>query len=69
MLNEIITTIFGAGVEAVGGIGNLLSAGVGIFWDTTTSKLTDFGTIALVVAGIGLAFFAFKAIRGLLPRS
>lgn len=68
MLNEIITTIFGAGVQAVGGIGDLMSAGVGIFWNSDTSKLTDFGTIALVIAGIGVAFMAFKAIRGLLPR-
>lgn len=68
MLNEIITTIFGAGVEAIGGVGDLMSAGVGVFWDTTTSKLTDFGTMALVVAGVGLAFMAFKAVRGLLPR-
>lgn len=65
MLNEIITTIFGAGTKTIAGFGDLLSSGISIFWDAETSKLTDVGTLGLVAFGIGLGFMAFRLLRRL----
>ncbi len=65
MLNEIITTVFGAGTKTVGGFGDLLSAGISIFWNAETSKLTEVGTLGLICFGIGLGFMAFRLIRRL----
>lgn len=65
MLTQIIETLFGASTSAVGGIGDVLTSGVSIFWDSTASQLTDVGTILLVVGGIGIAFFAFRFLRRL----
>lgn len=65
MLTQIIETLFGAGASAVSGFGNVLGAGVSIFWDSEGSKLTDIGTVGLVVGGIGLAFTVFAMLRKL----
>lgn len=65
MLNEIITTIFGASTATITNIGSLLNAGVAVFWNSETSKLTDVGTVGLIVTGIGVAFMGFRMLRRL----
>lgn len=68
----IITDIFAALVAIVNGFISVLVAGfngiIQIFYDTTgdSGTLTVMGVLLLIGLGMGLVFFVFKFIRGLI---
>lgn len=45
-------------------VGNGISGIISLFWDG--SALTDLGNLALVGVGVGLVFWAYRLIRGLM---
>ncbi|MEM0173487.1 MAG: hypothetical protein QXI16_03155, partial [Sulfolobaceae archaeon] len=58
----------GSGVTAVFGlITNLMTGGIGLFYDTTASKITDMGELALLGGIIGLGFMALNWVFRLIP--
>ena len=68
MLQAIINTIFSSGTAAIQGLGQVAEASIDVVWNSTDSTLTAFGTILLIVGGLGIGFAAFKFIRGLVRK-
>jgi len=47
--------------------GDLLGGPISLFWDSTTSALTELGELLLMGALVGLALFAIRWVRGVIP--
>lgn len=66
----IITEIFAALVAIVNGFVSVLVAGfngiIEIFYDSGESTLTVLGVLLLIGLGMGLVYFVFRFIRGLI---
>ena len=45
-------------------VGNGVSGIISLFWDGTA--LTDLGMLSLVGVGVGLVFWAYRLVRGLM---
>jgi len=65
---DAVLGFLGSGVSAVFGlITDLVTGGIGLFYDSATSKMTDFGELALLGAIVGLGFMALNWVFRLIP--
>lgn len=65
---DAVLGFLGSGVSAIFGlITNLVTGGIGLFYDTATSQMTDFGELALLGAIVGLGFMALNWVFRLIP--
>lgn len=64
MINAIFTTIGSAVTAFAGTMTNAASSMVSVFYDS--EGLTTLGTLLLISAGVGLVYWAFRLIRGLI---
>lgn len=71
----MISAIFGAVADAISAfaeaVGSAVSSVTSMFIDTsgTTPALTTLGTLLLIAVGVGLVFWAFRLIKGLVKRA
>lgn len=71
----MISDIFTAVGQAVTGFSGVLASGISsvtsMFYDTsgTTPQLTVLGTLLLIAVGVGIVYFAFRLIKGLVRRA
>jgi hypothetical protein len=67
----MVTALFTAAKDALTGMLSLFTDGVtgiaALFWDGTA--LTILGTLLVIPLGVGVVWFVFKFIRGLIPSS
>ena len=65
----MVTEIFGTIGEVITGFMGNLSTAVNsvssLIFDSTGNKLTTFGVLLLLSAGVGVCYWLFKMIRGL----
>lgn len=69
MISAIFTTISQAVTSFVSALGNAVSGVTSMFWDAEASgggQLTVLGTLLLIASGVGLVYFGFRLIRGLI---
>lgn len=74
MASNVISDIFSAIGDAVTGFSTALASGVNsvtsIFYTTGTDHgLTFLGVLLVVAMGIGLVYFAFRLIKGLVRKA
>lgn len=68
----MVNAIFEGIGEAVNGfIGVLSSAlsGVGSMFMSSSNELTFLGSLLLIAAGVGIVYFGFRLIKGLIQRA
>ena len=60
---EEITTDIKSGLTLIGNLATAFLAGfTGIFWNTTTSSLTVFGSFALIMLSVAIVFAIIKLV-------
>lgn len=69
----MVSALFTAASDALTGMLGLFTDGVSgvgaLFWNATDSQLTILGTLLVIPLGVGVVWFVFKFIRGLIPSS
>lgn len=69
---DIITAIFGGASSVISGftgmLGNSLTAVTALFYDSATTSLTLLGVLSVIALGVGVVYWAFGLIRGLIAR-
>lgn len=65
MITAIFDTIADVVTAMTGVIVDIFESFVAIFYDSATTSLTLFGTLALIGAGVGLVYWALGLVRGL----
>ena len=71
----MISAIFGAVSDAISAfataVGSAVTSVTSMFIDTSgsTPSLTTLGTLLLIAVGVGLVFWAFRLIKGLVKRA
>lgn len=71
----MITAIFNTIKDAITGftsaLGDVFDGLQGLFVDTSAASpsLTFFGTLLLIAAGVGIVYWAFRMIKGLVQRA
>ena len=70
-MSEVITAIFGTITETITNfatsIGQAVSSVGNMFY--TNGEMTFLGTLLLLAVGVGLIYWAFRLIRGLIRRA
>lgn len=66
MISAIFGAISSTITQMVDAIGSVLTNVVSLIYTTgDNGGLTDFGTLVLMASGVGLVYWGFKVIRGL----
>lgn len=69
---DIITAIFGGASSVITGftdmLGDSLTAVTALFYNDTTHALTLLGVLSVIALGVGVVYWAFGLIRGLIAR-
>lgn len=66
MLQQIFTTIGQTVTSFAGVIGNGFEGIISLFWNQADSVMTPLGMLMLIGTGMGLVYWAFKLVRGLI---
>lgn len=71
MINDIFGAVGDAVTAFAGALSSSITSVTGMFYDAsgTTPQLTVLGTLILIVVGVGLVYWAFRLIKGLLRRA
>ena len=67
MFSAILTYISNGLTDVFDLIGDALTGGIALFWDASTSALTDLGEVMLLSAVVGLVLFGIRFIRRMIP--
>jgi hypothetical protein len=67
MLSAILTYIGNGITDVFDLFGDVLVGGVALFWNSTTSALTELGEVMLLSAIVGLVLFGIRFIRRMIP--
>lgn len=66
MISSIFQNISQAVTGMVGALGNGITEATKLIYDSTTSTITTFGVLCLVVVGVGVSYWGFRLVRGLI---
>lgn len=70
MINDIFTAVGDAVTAFASALASSISSVTSMFYTSgANAGLTVLGTLILIVVGVGLVYWAFRLIRGLLQRA
>ena len=69
MIGAIFQTIATAITQFTSALTNVFNGLAGMFYDSTNSEMTMLGTLLLIAAGVGIVYWGFGTIKGLIKRA
>lgn len=68
MVADIFTEIASAITQMTAAVTSAVTGVVPLFYDATAGNMTFLGVLLLIAVGIGIVYWAFNLIRGLVRR-
>lgn len=69
MISSIFSTIGEAITAFIGNLTSAITSISALFYNSEAGTMTFLGTLLLIAAGIGLVYWAFRLIKGLIKRA